>query len=139
MDRSLAVAVRLVEGLSPLDVAVCLCHLRAEQPARRFPAIDEGSGEAFLDFEFADGDVASRYLPMRARELAPDERKAHMSAIACRLTEADLALAAGPCGKARAVIRVCRNKRKVHRLLRLIKESEDRGVDFSFVRDALLR
>ena len=138
MDKSLAVAVRLVDGLTALDVAVCLANLKSEMPYRRFPALDEQTGEAFLDFEFSDGDVASKYVCPHTRELCAEERKAHMAAIARCITEADIALAARPRGRARAVIRVCKNKTKVMRLAKLVKEAEGRDVDFSFIRAAVM-
>ncbi|AIZ77314.1 hypothetical protein SB87_gp061 [Parapoxvirus red deer/HL953] len=139
MNEALRVAARLVEGMSPLDVAACLVHLRGELPARRFPALDQDSGDAFLDFEFADGDLASAYLRLRSRELCAAERKAHMAAIARCIAEADLALEERrPHGRVRAAVRLCRNREKVLRLGRLIRESEARGVDLAFIRDAVL-
>ncbi|WZD65282.1 hypothetical protein [Pseudocowpox virus] len=138
MDEALRVAARVVDGLSPLDVAVCLVQLRGGAPERRFPALDEGSGEAFLDFEFAGGDVASRYLSVRTRELCAAERREHMAAIARCVTEADLALAGRPKGKARAALRLCRNREKVARLARLLRDAESRGADFAFIRAAVL-
>ncbi|ASC55577.1 hypothetical protein SePPVgORF054 [Seal parapoxvirus] len=138
MDEGLAVAVQLVGGLSALDVAVCLSSILAELPVRRFPALNESTGEAFLDFAFANGDVASAYLSACCRELCPAERKEHMPAVARCITEADLELGKRPRGKARAVLRVYRNKSKVCKLLKVVRESKSRDVDFSFIRDAML-
>ncbi|WIF30290.1 hypothetical protein [Orf virus] len=137
MDEALRVAARVVDGLRPLDVAVCLAQLRGAAPERRFPALDECSGEAFLDFEFAGGDVASRYLSAHTRELRAAERREHMAAIARCVTEADLALSDRPRGKARAALRVCRNREKVARLARLLRDAESSGADFAFIRAAV--
>nr|WNT71197.1 MAG: hypothetical protein [Equine parapoxvirus]WNT71229.1 MAG: hypothetical protein [Equine parapoxvirus]WNT71257.1 MAG: hypothetical protein [Equine parapoxvirus] len=136
MDERLLAAARAVGGLTALDMAVCLARVLGKPPLRRFPAVDAAGG-VFLDFAFANGDLASAYVAEGARELGVCERREHMAAIALKITEADVALASRPSRRVRAVLRLYKNDRKVHRLQQLLRESASRNVDFAFIRDAV--
>ncbi|QGN68083.1 crescent membrane and immature virion formation protein [Equine molluscum contagiosum-like virus] len=143
MDRGvkLLADTLFADALSTKDIYVLLRALRAQTPARTLFSRDARGGVC-VDFEYAQGVLASDYLREPRTPLVLGQYREHAALVAQELTAVGMIdedprahLRASP--HLRRFMRVYRDRARMARLERAHARAAARGVDYAFVQHAL--